>query len=377
MERVNSEFIRILKSGKAADSIRELHRTGLLSYILPEFDEAWGFNQNSHYHSMNLTDHSLAVMENIGKTGATYRMAALLHDISKYRNWQVKDNGEFGYQGHDKESAKLAVSILKRLKWSGEDIAKVEKMISCHMILKPYRDPVTGLYNGSAKITRRIARELGNEIGECLSLINADNISHAPAYNMPSQITSFYNALSKLGKVPIVRSCPVSGELIMETFNLKPGPVIGEIKEIMLEWLDENPSLDSEQLVKMFGEEYGGKGFWVWKDYSGFFNITFSEPVIGSDGEITTKPFEIPYQIETEGRVLDGWKEWWNAIEHPKIYSAVNRSKKARAIFSEAAKVLFKLEDIPGFKQVKMEIDSYNDLSGTIEWKDLKPDYIL
>jgi hypothetical protein len=55
----------------------------------------------------------------------------------------------------------------------------------------------------------------------------------------------------------------------------------------------------------------------------------------------------------------------------------VNRSKKARAIFSEAAKVLSKLEDIPGFKQVKMEIDSYNDLSGTIEWKDLKPDYIL
>jgi hypothetical protein len=163
----------------------------------------------------------------------------------------------------------------------------------------------------------------------------------------------------------------------METFNLKPGPVIKEVKDLMLEWLDENPSLDSGQLVKMFGEEYGGKGFWVWKDYSGFFNITFSEPVIGSDGEITTKPFEIPYQIETEGKVLDGWKEWWNAIEHPKIYSAVNRSKKARAIFSEAAKVLSKLEDIPGFKQVKMEIDSYNDLSGTIEWKDLKPDYIL
>ena len=89
---------------------------------------------------MNLTDHSLAVLDNMRRTGEVFRMAALLHDISKYQKFEVKDNGEFSYHGHDKESAKMSVSILKRLKWSSEDIERVEKMISCHMILKPFRD---------------------------------------------------------------------------------------------------------------------------------------------------------------------------------------------------------------------------------------------
>jgi hypothetical protein len=74
---------------------------------------------------------------------------------------------------------------------------------------------------------------------------------------------------------------------------------------------------------------------------------------------------------------LKDWKEWWNAIEHPKIYSAVMRSKLARSIFDQAADILAGLEKIPGFRQVRMELDSYNDLSGTIEWEDLKPDYIM
>ena len=375
LERVNSEFTRILRSRKAVEIIRDLHRTSLLGYILPEFEEAWGFNQNTHYHSMNLTDHSLAVLERVGRFGINVKMAALLHDISKYKTWKIKDNGEFSYPGHDIESAKMSVSILQRLMWSKEDIENVGKLISKHMILKPFRDPITGFYNGSSKVTRRIVRELEDDMRDCLGLINADNLSHSPSYNMPSQVPSFYKALSKISKVSIVRSCPVSGDLIMETFKLKPGPVIKEIKEVMLDWLDEDPTLNSDQLVKKFGEEYGGKGVWVWSNSQvGNLCATFTEPVMGMDGEITTHPFEYPYQIEGE---INGWKEWWSAIKHPKIYSAVNRSKKARAVFYEAAEVLKKLEDIPGFRQAEVGIDLYNDISGTIEWEDLKPDYIL
>jgi hypothetical protein len=142
----------------------------------------------------------------------------------------------------------------------------------------------------------------------------------------------------------------------------------------MLEWLDENPNTD---LLTKFEEEYGGKEFWVWKESRDIFAITLTEPVKGMNGEITTIPFELPYTIETGGKELGDWKERWNAIEHPKIYSAVMRSKLAHSVFNEAADILAKLEKIPGFKGVKMELDSYNDLSGTIEWEDLKTEYIL
>jgi hypothetical protein len=121
----------------------------------------------------------------------------------------------------------------------------------------------------------------------------------------------------------------------------------------------------------------------VTRDLVGAFNAIGAENKVicfnedSTDGEITTRPYEYPYTIEKGGVELKDWKEWWNAIEHPKIYSAVMRSKLARSIFDQAADILAGLEKIPGFRQVRMELDSYNDLSGTIEWEDLKPDYIL
>ena len=78
------------------------------------------------------------------RTGEVFRMAALLHDISKYQKFEVKDNGEFSYHGHDKESAKMSVQILKRLKWSSEDIERVEKNDLLPYDLKAISDPVTG-----------------------------------------------------------------------------------------------------------------------------------------------------------------------------------------------------------------------------------------
>lgn len=378
MERVREEFVRIIKTKNASKIIRELHRTELLGYIIPELEESWGFNQNSHYHSMNLTDHTLSVLDNIKMEHEVVKMAALLHDISKYKKWEVKDNGEFSYHGHDKDSAEMAREIMKRLKYSNEDIEVTVKLISNHMILKQFRDPVTGMYNGSAKVTRKIIRKLGDELEMCLDLINADNISHAPAYNMPSQVPSFFSSLGSFGKVSMIKSCPVSGDLIMRTFGLKPGPVIKDIKGFMLDWLDENPDLTKEELLDLYNKEYGGHEFWMWKDVEdGFIRLTLSEPIKDVDGKVKTDPYEYPYQIESKGIIMGDWKEKKKATEFPIMYSALMRTKQARRIFGEASAVLSKLGSIQGFKRVSICLDEYNDLSGTIEWEDLKPEYII
>ena len=54
---------KILMSDNPRKYIWDLHETGLLKYIIPELEEAWGFNQNSKYHSMNLTDHMFSVLD--------------------------------------------------------------------------------------------------------------------------------------------------------------------------------------------------------------------------------------------------------------------------------------------------------------------------
>ena len=66
------------------------------------------------------------------------------------------------------------------------------------MILKPFRDPVTGVYNGSAKVTRKNSERVGDEMEACLDLIDADNVS----------LPSIQYASSKLP--PSIMPCPNS-----------------------------------------------------------------------------------------------------------------------------------------------------------------------
>ena len=90
----------------------------------------------------------------------------------------------------------------------------------------------------------------------------------------------------------------------MEKFGLKPGPVIKEVKEIMLDWLDENPELGRSDWNKFEGE-YGGKGLWVWKESRDIFALTLTEPVKGMDGD-NNQTYEYPYTIEKGGVELKG-----------------------------------------------------------------------
>ena len=376
MERVRDEFTRIMLSGKAVETIRELHKTGLLGYIIPELEKSWGFNQNSKYHSMNLTDHTFAVFSKIKDRNRSIimGMAALLHDIAKYKCWKINKRGEFSYPRHEEESSKMSVAIMKRLKFSGDECEKVGRIIKWHMRLKPFYDYNTDSYNGKPEQTRRIIRDFGDELYECLDLIEADNNSHAPSYNMPGQVKSFTEAMYHLGKVPIIKSCPVNGEEIMSTFGLKPGPVIREYKEMIIQKVDEDIDKTPETILAELKTEFEGKGFWIWLNEFSDLSITEREPGTG--------PYEIPYDIKPESiesiKMLPGRTPvYWEAKEHPIIYRNFMRSKKARDIFDRASKILDEFYDIQGFDNVSLEFDSEHDLSGVIGWKDAKPDYIM
>ena len=100
------------------------------------------------------------------------------------------------------------------------------------MILKPFRDPVTGVYNGSLKL-REDSESWEMRWKLCLDLVDADNVSHSLNTICLSKLPPSIMPLSKLklGKVPIVRSCPVSGESHYGKIQgLKPGPVIKKVK---------------------------------------------------------------------------------------------------------------------------------------------------
>lgn len=92
-ERIQSEINKILLSDNSARGIKLLDKCNLLSYIFPEVYACKGFDQHSSYHSDDVYDHSLKVLEKTPPI-LEVRMAALYHDVGKIDTFFIDENGE-------------------------------------------------------------------------------------------------------------------------------------------------------------------------------------------------------------------------------------------------------------------------------------------
>lgn len=385
MERVRDEFSKILCSPYCVSAIKDLHDHHLLKYIIPNLEDAWGFNQNSKYHSMNLTDHIFAVLTGVlrERRDLSVRWAALLHDISKYRDFQIKEDGGFSFHQHEISSAKMSMDILRRLKYPEELVEKVALYIRGHMCIKSLYNRTTDSYTGKPKKTRALARTYGPELKNIMILIDADNKAHAPAWNQPGQVKSFWEAYKRdvTNYVPAQQgkklNQPVDGKEIMSTLGIPGGKVIGIIKNIFQDWYDSDASLTKEQLFTMYKMEYNpAKKFWA-KRYS-FMDteLTFQDP-----GTIQQKNWEVPLSIsedeytfpkDHEGDIIE-----LDAFHYPQLYKRLLIHKEARKIIDEIGDAMDKFFNLPGFDGCEFTMDSGRDFSGYINWKGYKREGIL
>lgn len=245
MERVWSEFSKILVCNNPGQAIRDLHQYHLLPYIIPVLDASWGMDQHSRYHNLDLTEHTLKVLE-ATPPDLTIRTAALLHDLAKYYCHETKKDGSWRFIGHEKESAKLAKEILERLKCPGKFIETVGVLIENHMALKQDPDNLT------RKRIRKFMRTLGDNLEPALELIDADNLAHHPDYVIRGQKEKVLKIVEEERNKPQPLKSPVSGKAIMLRLGIQEGAEVGKIKEKMQEWYDENPELTEEELFEKY-----------------------------------------------------------------------------------------------------------------------------
>ena len=396
MERIRDEFEKIISKSLVSPSryIWILHDTGLLKNIIPELEESWGFNQNSKYHSMNLTDHTLAVLDNFhanhgrvnGLGRAVVSMAALLHDISKYKIHAQKPDGTFSYHGHEVESAKMAVDILRRLKYSEAFISDVKVVIENHMMMKSMYNYSTGKYTGSPKSTRKIIAKFKSDdlLDDALALIDADNLSHAPEWCMPGQVQGFYDAMIAM-HVPSLSAttliAPVSGDDIMKRYGLNPGKQIGKIKDVMQELYLGKPDISEDDLFVMYEAEFKDRGFWVWGEYGRCF-ASIPQPKTKSYGNtphIECDDYRDAMELDSEEEwmVPESGMKFYSAIEYPDIYIRCRTHKNSRILVDKILDLMEEFHSMPGFKNVEVSLDCSNDASGFVEWHNHKTDYIL
>lgn len=243
-QRIQDELNEILLNDLHVKGIRLLIICGLMEYIIPEFLNLKNLEQN-HYHHLDVMDHSLEVLKKTPKR-LIPRLAALLHDIGKYKTKTIESDNIHFYM-HESIGAELSKDILKKLGYSNIIVNSVSTIIYNHMRLKGLGD------NVSKTALRKLKRSLGDDLDNLLDVIHADNISHTEFANKPNQIPTIKSKLKDINEILDKQhlKLPLNGAEIQLIFSLKPGSIIGELLKVLEEKWMETPLITKEESINL------------------------------------------------------------------------------------------------------------------------------
>ncbi|WP_309067731.1 CCA tRNA nucleotidyltransferase [Microbacterium sp.] len=267
-ERVQGELTRLLATDHPVSGIRVLVDTGLIEEFLPEVS-ALRLEVDEHHHHKDVYEHSLTVLRQAieheherfpgQEPDVALRLAALLHDIGKPRTRKLEKGGAVTFHHHDIVGARMARKRLQALRFDGDTIDAVTKLIELHLRFFGYAE---GAWTDSA--VRRYVRDAGSQLERLHILTRADVTTRnrrkaqrlATAYD---DIEARIVVLREQEELDAIRP-ELDGNRIQHVLGIAPGPEVGKAYRFLLDLRLDEGVLGADEAERRLREWWAGQG---------------------------------------------------------------------------------------------------------------------